>query len=134
MRMIFINLPVKDLSRSRAFYGALGFSFNEQFSDDKAACVVVEENIFVMLLTEPFFETFLIRPISEAAKATEVLNCLSASSRAEVDGIADKALANGGAAWKDPQDHGWMYNRSFQDPDGHVWEVAYMDMSAQAPT
>lgn len=130
MRMIFVNLPVKDLPRSRAFFGALGFSFNPQFSNDDAACMIIEENIFAMLLTEPFFEGFLTQPISDAHKVTEVLTCLSASSRAEVDAMADAALANGGKVWKAPQDHGWMYNRSFQDPDGHVWEVAYMDAAA----
>lgn len=133
MRMIFVNLPVKDVVRSRAFFGALGFSFNEQFCDENAICMVIEENIFAMLLTESYFATFLTQPISDAHKATEVLTCLSAGSRAEVDDICGKALANGGKAWKAPQDHGWMYNRSFQDPDGHVWEVAFMDMSAQAP-
>jgi len=130
MRMIFVNMPVKNLARSRAFFDGLGFSFNEQFSNESGACMVIEENIFAMLLTEPFFDTFLTQPMSDAHKATEVLTCLSAASRAEVDRTADKALAGGAKSWRDPQDHGWMFSRSFQDLDGHVWELAFMDASA----
>jgi len=130
MRMIFVNLPVKDVAASRRFFGALGFGFNEQFSNDQSACMVVEENICVMLLAEARFRDFINGEISDASAATEVLTCISASSRREVDDLLDKALAAGGKAWKPVQDHGFMYGCSFQDLDGHVWEVMWMDMAA----
>lgn len=130
MRMIFVNLPVKDLPASKAFFAALGFGFNAQFTNDDAACMVVEENISVMLLTEPFFKGFLTGEMSDAHKATEVLTCLSAASRAEVDETLAKALAAGAKPWKPVTDYGWMYGCSFQDLDGHVWELAYVDMAA----
>lgn len=130
MRMIFVNLPVADLARSKAFFEALGFSINPQFSDETAACVVVSETIFVMLLTHDKFRQFITGEISDAHAATEVLTCLSAESRQEVDDLLGKALANGGKAWKPIMDMGPMYGASFQDPDGHVWEVMYMDMAA----
>ncbi len=130
MRMIFVNLPVADLGRSKAFFEALGFSINPQFSDETAACVVVSETIFVMLLTHDKFRQFITGEISDAHAATEVLTCLSAGSREEVDDLLAKALANGGKAWKPIMDMGPMYGASFQDPDGHVWEVMYMDMAA----
>jgi predicted lactoylglutathione lyase len=131
MRMIFVNLPVKNLERSKAFFTAIGFTLNPQFSNDDAACMVIEENIFTMLLTEPFFSGFLAGgEIADATKTTEVLTCLSAGSREEVDDILAKALAAGGKPWKPVMDMGFMYGASFQDPDGHVWELNYMDMSA----
>ncbi|PVM93103.1 glyoxalase [Caulobacter radicis] len=130
MRMIFVNLPVADLDRSKAFFEALGFSINPQFSDETAACVVVSETIFVMLLTHDKFRQFITGEISDAHAATEVLTCLSAESREEVDDLLAKALANGGKAWKPIMDMGPMYGASFQDPDGHVWELMYMDMAA----
>ncbi|PLR28433.1 glyoxalase [Caulobacter zeae] len=130
MRMIFVNLPVADLDRSKAFFEALGFSINPQFSDETAACVVVSETIFVMLLTHDKFRQFITGEISDAHAATEVLTCLSAESRQEVDDLLAKALANGGKAWKPIMDMGPMYGASFQDPDGHVWELMYMDMAA----
>ncbi|WP_165987358.1 VOC family protein [Streptomyces sp. YIM 98790] len=129
MRMIFVNLPVKDLDRANAFYKGLGFSFNPQFSDDKATCVVIDDNIFVMLLKEEFFQTFINGEISDATTTTEVLNALSANSREEVDELVAKALASGGKEWKPVHEDGPMYGGSFQDPDGHVWEVLHMDMS-----
>lgn len=132
MRMIFVNLPVKDLAASRRFFGALGYSFNEQFSDDKAACMVVEENIFVMLLVHERFRDFITGEISDAHKATEVLTALSAGSRSEVDDILAKALAAGAKEWKPVMDMGFMYGCSFQDLDGHVWEYVYMDQSQAA--
>jgi uncharacterized protein len=131
MRMIFVNLPVKKIEATRAFFAALGFSFNPDFSDDKTACMVIEENIFAMLMEEDRFRDFINNDISDATKAQEVLIALSAGSRAEVDDFLAKALAAGGKAWKPIQDLGFMYGCSFQDIDGHVWEVAYMDMSAQ---
>ncbi|MFT4254682.1 MAG: VOC family protein [Caulobacter sp.] len=132
MRMIFVNLPVADLARSKAFFEALGFSINPQFSDDTAACVVVSEAIHVMLLTHDKFRQFINGEIADAFQVTGVLTCLSADSRAEVDDLLAKALANGGRAWKPVMDMGPMYGASFQDPDGHVWEVMYMDMAAMA--
>jgi len=131
MRMIFVNLPVKDLRASRAFFSALGFTFNEQFSDDTAACTVIDENIFVMLLTEPKFRNFITGEISDTARGTELITALSASSRQECDDMLEKALAAGGKPWKPAIDYGFMYGISFQDPDGHVWEFMWMDMSAE---
>ncbi|OLP61032.1 glyoxalase [Xaviernesmea oryzae] len=131
MRMIFVNLPVRDLDRSKAFFEALGFAFNPQFTDENAACMVVAENIYVMLLTEARFRDFILDEIADTAKATEVLTCLSAESRAEVDDLLAKALAHGGKPWKPVTDLGFMYGASFQDPDGHVWELVHM--AAPAP-
>ena len=126
-RMIFVNLPVKDLSASRSFFGALGFEFNEEFSDDKAACVVLADNIFVMLLREDFFQTIIDGAIADASQTTEVLNCLSANSRGEVDDLVRRAIEAGGKPWKDSFSEGPMYGGSFQDLDGHVWEIMHMD-------
>jgi uncharacterized protein len=130
MRMIFVNLPVTDLESSTAFYKALGFNRNPDFSDDTASCMVVSEQIYVMLLTHEKFKSFINGGISDAKTSTQVLNCLSASSREEVDGFKTKALAAGGNDWKPNMEMGPMYGCSFQDPDGHVWEVMYMDMQA----
>ncbi|MER5882351.1 VOC family protein [Streptomyces sp. NPDC001941] len=130
-QMIFVNLPVKDLSTSRTFWEALGYSFNPQFSDDNTACLVISDTIFAMLMTEGRFRDFTQpgKDVVDPAKATEVLICLSAGSRERVDELCDAALANGGAPAKDPQDYGMMYGRSFQDPEGHHWEVMWMDPS-----
>ncbi|WP_374469083.1 VOC family protein [Phenylobacterium sp.] len=133
MRMIFVNLPVKDLEASRRFYAGLGFVQNQQFSDDTAISMVIEDNIVVMLLTEPKFRSFITGEIADTSKGKEALICLSADSRAEVDGFLAKALANGGQPWMPPQDHGVMYGVSFQDPDGHVWEVMWMDPAVVQP-
>ena len=130
MRSIFVNLPVADVARSRSFFAALGFGFNETFSDDSNACLVVEENIYAMLMTPARFGDFVVGEIADAQKTTEVLLCLSADSREEVDRLADTALAHGGGAWKPTQDHGFMYGRSITDPDGHVWELMWMDAAA----
>ncbi|MFB2550775.1 VOC family protein [Ensifer soli] len=134
MRMIFVNLPVKDLDASKAFFAALGFGFNPQFTDETAACMVIADNIFAMLLTEAKFSEFITQPISDATRATEVLVALSASSRAEVDDTLAKALAAGARPWKPAIDYGFMYGISFQDLDGHVWEVMWMDPSAVQKT
>jgi predicted lactoylglutathione lyase len=125
-RQIFVNLPVRDVERSRTFFASLGFTFDSQFSDEKSACMTVGENMFVMLLAEPFFRTFTVKPVSDASKATEVLICLSCDSRAEVNELVSKALVAGGRAPLDPQDHGFMYGHGFEDLDGHVWELIYM--------
>ena len=136
MRSIFVNLPVADVATSRAFFGALGFSFNEQFSDESTACLVIEQNIFAMLMTPARFGDFVIGEVADPQKTTEVLVALSAESRDEVDRLKATALANGGAEWKANQDHGFMYGCSFADPDGHVWEAVWMDpavASGEAP-
>lgn len=128
-KQIFVNLPVKDLKRSVDFFTGLGFTFDPRFTDEKATCMIVGENMYAMLLVESFFKTFTKKPISDASKVTEVLTTVSVESREEADSIADKALASGGSPNVDPLDHGGMYARSFQDPDGHVWELLYMDES-----
>ena len=127
MRMIFVNLPVKDLEASKRFFTALGFPINHQFTDETAAAIVIEENISVMLLTHAKFGEFINGPIADSAAGVSKLVCLSASSREEVDGFLAKALANGGKAWRPTMDYGSMYGASFQDPDGHVFEVMWMD-------
>lgn len=127
---IFVNLPIKDVARSRAFFASLGYTFNEQFSNDQACCMVAGENIFVMMLVEPFFQTFTKKPITDAFQGTEVLTCLSCSSRAEIDALVAKAVAAGGKVTMPPQDHGFMYGHGYEDLDGHQWEFSYMDMSA----
>lgn len=124
---IFINLPVKDLERSKKFFTHLGYTFNQQFTDDKAACLILGENIYSMLITEPFFQTFTKKKVSDASTSTEVLIALDADSREEVDDMVKKAVEAGGSVYREPDDHGWMYGHSFADPDGHQWEVLYMD-------
>jgi predicted lactoylglutathione lyase len=125
--MIFVNLPVKDLEASKAFYGELGFGFNPEFTDDQAACMVVDDNIFVMLLVEERFKDFINGEIADATKATEVLNCVSADSREQVDELVQRAIGAGGKPWKPTLEEGPMYGGSFQDLDGHVWEVLHME-------
>ncbi|MGI5353068.1 VOC family protein [Streptomyces sp. CA-250714] len=129
-RKIFVNLPVKDLDRSVDFFTKCGFSFNPQFTDENATCMVVSEDIFVMLLVEPFFKSFSKREIPDTAQSSEVLVALSGDSREDVDQLVDAALAAGGGAHGDPQEEGPMYGRSFTDPDGHIWEVMWMDPAA----
>ena len=130
MRMIFINLPVADLARAKAFYGGLGFAFNEQFSDDRTASVVISEQIVAMLLTRDRFADFVPGTVGDPAQATTQLNALSVDSREEADEMLARALASGGKPWQPAQDHGFMYGTSFTDPDGHVWETMWMDPSA----
>lgn len=132
-KQIFVNLPVKDLNKSVAFFTKLGFSFNPQFTDEKATCMIIGENIFVMLLVEPFFKTFTKKEIADGHKSTEVLIALDANSRDEVKDMVAKAIAAGGTQYMDAQDHGWMYQHSFADLDGHQWEILYMDESALPP-
>ena len=124
---IFVNLPVKDLKRSMSFYEALGFKNNPQFTDDTAACMVISEDIYVMILTEARFKDFTPKAIADATKTTEVLIALSRDTRGAVDEMVRKALAAGGKTYADPKDHGFMYQHGFQDPDGHIWEVFWMD-------
>jgi predicted lactoylglutathione lyase len=125
-RQIFVNLPVKDLNRSVAFFTALGFSVDPRFTNDSATCMIVGENIFVMLLIEPFFQGFIKKDICDARKSTEVLVCLSCESRTEVDELVAKAVAAGGTLPRASEDHGFMYSHAFEDLDGHIWELVYM--------
>ena len=130
-RRIFVNLPVKDLSCTVAFFTALGFTFDPKFSNPVAACLVVSADSFVMLLSEPFFQSFSGRPVCDAAQATEVITCLSCDSREEVDDLVARAVAAGGCAPRPAQDHGFMYGHGFEDPDGHIWELCYMVPGAE---
>lgn len=129
-KQIFVNLPVKNLEKSKEFFAKLGFTYNPQFTDDKAACMVIGENIFAMLLLEPFFKTFTAKEISDAKKTTEVLIAIDTESREKVDEMVKKAVEAGGSIYSQPQDHGWMYQHAFADLDGHQWEVLYADESA----
>ncbi|MGM0878338.1 MAG: VOC family protein [Bacillota bacterium] len=126
---IFVNLPVKDLNKSIDFFTKMGFEFNAQMTDENATCMIISENIFVMLLVEDFFKTFTKKEISDSTKSTEVIVALSAESKEKVDELVNKALAAGGKASNDPIDHGFMYGWSFQDIDGHLWELIYMQES-----
>ncbi len=128
--MIFVNLPVEDLGRAVTFYKAIGAEQNAQFSDDTAACMVLSETIQVMLLTHAKFAQFTPKPIADAHRTSEVLLCISCDSRAHVDLITEAALGAGGREPRDRQDHGVMYGRSFEDPDGNIWEPMWMDMAA----
>jgi uncharacterized protein len=127
---IFANLPVKDLNKTVEFFTKLGFKFNPQFTDENATCMIIGDDIFVMLLVEKFFKTFTKNEICDTSKYTEVLLALSADSREKVDEMIKKAIESGGSEYREPQDHGWMYGRSFQDIDGHIWELIYMDANA----
>jgi len=129
-RKIYVNVPVKDLNRAITFYTHLGFTFNAQFTDENATCMVISEDIMVMLLREEFFKTFTPKPIANAKESTEVLICISAESREEVDQFVRLAIEAGGKALMPKQDHGWMYGHGFEDLDGHMWEIGYMDMSS----
>ena len=129
-KQIFINLPVKDISKSISFFKKLGFKFNPRFTDDKAACMIIGENIFAMLLLEKFFKTFTKKEIADAKKTTEVLIAIDTKSRKEVNEMIKKAVDAGGSIYNKPQDHGSMYGHSFADLDGHQWEVLYMDETA----
>jgi predicted lactoylglutathione lyase len=133
-KLIFVNLPVTDLARATAFYEAVGARKNAQFCDETASCMVFSETIHTMLLTHDKFRLFTPKAIADAKQTSEVLICISADSRAEVDAMVDKAGSAGGRADPGPkQDHGFMYGRSFEDPDGHIWEVMWMDVAAMQP-
>ncbi|BCW88707.1 hypothetical protein sos41_18490 [Alphaproteobacteria bacterium SO-S41] len=133
-KMIFVNLPVKDLKASIAFFDALGFSFNPQFTDETATCMVISDTIFAMLLTHDKYRQFTKKEIADATKVSEVLTCLSTDSRDEVNAMVDKAIAAGGTEPRAAQDMGFMFNRSFDDLDGHTWEIMWMDPAAVQPT
>lgn len=127
---IFINLPVKDLQKSIGFFTHLGFNFNPQFTDETATCMIISENIYVMLLIKSRFQEFTKKPVSDAKTSMRVFICLDAESRDAVDTMVKNAVDAGGRIYADPMDHGWMYGHSFEDIDGHQWEVAYMDITA----
>lgn len=131
---IFVNLPVKNLDRSVEFFTKLGFTFNPQFTDETATCMIVSDDIFVMLLTHAKFKAYTPKPICDATKSTEVLVCLSSQSRQKVDEMVRNAVAAGGTTYKEPEDHGFMYGHGFQDLDGHIWELVYMNPDAAKPS
>lgn len=124
---IFVNLPVQDLPRSKTFFEALGFQFNSQFTNDDAACLVLGENMYAMLLTEAYFRTFTDRTPCDTSKHVEVLTAIQFESREIVDRVVKSAIAHGGRSARAPKDHGFMYEHAFADPDGHVWEAFWME-------
>ena len=130
---IFVNLPVNNLAKSKEFFGKLGFNFNPQFTDDTAACMVLSENAYSMLLTHPKFKGFAPKAIADATKTTEVLVALSCENRGKVDELVAKAVAAGGSTYNKPKDYGFMYGHGFQDLDGHVWELFWMDPNHVKP-
>jgi len=123
---IFVNLPVKDLKRSVEFFTKLGYTFNPQFTDDNATCMILGDNLFAMLLTEKFFGSFTDKAICDTSKANESLTCVACSSKAQVDELVAKARANGAKVPRQAQDHGFMYAHGYEDLDGHTWELVYM--------
>lgn len=125
--LMFLNLPVEDLARSVAFYEALGYSTDPNFTGDQSACVVISETIYAMLLVRPYFQTYVTTEVADATKVTEAMFGLGVDSREAVDALVDKALAVGGSVARQPRDLGFMYNRTFLDPDGHYWDVFWMD-------
>lgn len=130
LRQIFVNVPVENLDRSKAFFEALGLTFNPQFTNDKGACLQIAENIYAMLLVKPFFQGFTKKPVADATQSTEVLIALSCDSRAEVEALVAKAVAAGATTPVAAVDHGFMFQHGFADLDGHQWEVFWMDMAA----
>lgn len=126
-KQIYINLAIDDMQKSQAFFKSLGFTFNPKFTNDQGACMVIGDNIYAMLLSKDFFQGFTDKPLVDAALANEVLIALSCESRAEVDGLIARALAAGATTPRPPQDHGFMYAHAFEDLDGHIWELVYME-------
>jgi uncharacterized protein len=126
---IFVNLPVKDLNKSMEFFQALGYTFNKQFTDATAACLVISEDIYAMLLTHAKFKQFTPREICNASESTEMMICLSCENRGQVDDLVRKAVAAGGTAHSQPEDYGFMYQHGFEDPDSHQWGLIYMNPS-----
>lgn len=129
-RQIFVNLPIREMRRSQAFFQALGLTFNPRFTNEQGACLEIGENFYAMLLVEPFFQGFTKKPVCDAHQSTEVLLALSVGSRAEVDSVIARAVAAGAATPVEPKDHGFMYQHGFADLDGHQWEVFWMDEAA----
>lgn len=126
VKEIYVNLPVKDLKASVDFFAKLGFTFNAEFTNDKATCMIVGENIYAMLLVEEFFQTFTGKPLADATKSTEVINCIALESQEAVDKMVSDAVKAGGAAPSAVKDHGFMYQHGFEDLDGHIWELVYL--------
>lgn len=129
-KQIFVNLAVKNLDKSIGFFTKLGFTFNAQFTDETATCMIVSDDIFVILLTEAKFKTFTPKAICDATKNTEVLVCLSCESRTDVDEMAHTSVSAGGTTYNEPQDHGFMYAHGYQDLNEHIWELVYMEPEA----
>lgn len=129
-QQIFVNLPIKDLNKSVEFFTKLGYTFNAQFTNENATCMIISENIFAMLLVEPYFKSFTGREICDMTKCNEVLLALSVESKDKVNEMLDKVIAAGGKEFTEAKDHGFMYTRNFQDLDGHVWEIFWMDAAA----
>jgi uncharacterized protein len=127
---IFVNLPVKNLDASIAFFTQLGYTFNPQFTNEKATCMIISDDIYVMLLVEEFFQSFIPTQIADTSTTTESIICLSADSKQQVDEMISKAVAAGATTYRDPQDHGFMYGHSYRDLDGHLWEIMWMDVNA----
>jgi predicted lactoylglutathione lyase len=127
---IFVNLPVKDLKKSIDFFTSLGYTFNPQFTDEKATCMIIGDNIFAMLLVETYFKTFTPKEIVDAKKNTEAIIALSTDSKEKVNDMVAKAVKAGGSTYNDPKDHGFMYQHGYQDLDGHIWEIFWMDPAA----
>lgn len=125
-KQIFVNLPITDMKRSRAFYEALGYRFNPDFTNDQGACMVLGDNLFAMLLVREFFAGFTPRPVGDPKRETQVLVCVDCPSREEIDALVAKAVAAGGRTPRPAQDHGFMYQHAYEDPDGHIWELVYM--------
>ncbi|CAH2903526.1 MULTISPECIES: VOC family protein [Paraburkholderia] len=132
-KQIFVNLAVDKLDRSKAFFSALGFNFDPRFTNDQAACLILGENLYAMLLVKDLFKSFTRKSLCDPKESTEALVGLSCDSRGEVDALVAKALAAGGTAPRAPQDYGFMYGHGFEDIDGHIWELIYMDPNAKAP-
>lgn len=132
VKKTFINLPVKDLNRTIDFFKKLGFEFNPEFSNEDAICMILNDNTFVMFLVEKFFNTFTVKEISDTKINCEVINCIEVESREIVNDIVTRAIGAGANEPNDPKDHGWMYLRGFQDLDGHIWEVSFMDINKMA--
>jgi predicted lactoylglutathione lyase len=126
---IFVNLPVKDLGKTKEFFSKLGLKFNQQFTDQNAACLIINDKIYAMLITESYFKTFITKEIADTKKSSEVILALSVYKKEQVDEIANKAIKAGGKEPRKAQDHGWMYSRNFEDLDGHLWEVFHMDIN-----
>jgi predicted lactoylglutathione lyase len=125
-RSIYVSLPVADLDRAVAFFTAVGFTFNPEFASDDATCMIVDQRIFVMLLTEERFATYTPKPVADARAGTEVMVCLQLERRADVDDMVQRAVEAGGRTYREPEDHGFMYGHGFEDPDGHIWELIHM--------
>ncbi|TDH21259.1 glyoxalase/bleomycin resistance/extradiol dioxygenase family protein [Segetibacter sp. 3557_3] len=130
---MFLNLPVEDLNNSIEFFTKLGYTFNQQFTNENATCMIISEDIYVMLLVRPFFKSFITKEIADTKTSVEAITCLSADSKELVDQMISKAIDAGGTTYREPQDMGFMYSHAYQDLDGHLWEIVWMDPAAVNP-